>query len=137
MRVCVRQRVGHFAREVHGVVDGEHRLAFEAVAQCFSLDVRHDVVQQAVRVAGVEERQDMRMLQRRGELDLTQEPLGPEHGGQLGVQHLDGDLSAVARIAREVHRGHAAASELPLDRVPSVERRLQGVLSGRGVVRSH
>ena len=30
-------------------------------------------------------------------LDLAEKPLGPDHGGQLGAEHLDGDLAVVLR----------------------------------------
>ena len=36
------------------------------------------------------------MLQVGGDLDLAQEALGAERGGQLGAEHLDGDLAVGA-----------------------------------------
>ena len=40
----------------------------------------------------------------------------------LGRQHLDGDLTAVLDILREVDGGHAATAELAVDAVPVGER---------------
>ena len=65
----------------------------------------------------VEQRQNVRMLQIRRGLDLGQKPLGADDGGELGAQDLDRDLAVVLQILGEVHRGHAARAELPLDAV--------------------
>ncbi|PYP77577.1 MAG: hypothetical protein DMD35_14640, partial [Gemmatimonadetes bacterium] len=40
----------------------------------------------------------------------------------FGVQHLHRDAAVMARIERQVHRGHPSAPELTLDRVPVSER---------------
>ena len=37
------------------------------------------------------------MLQRRRRLDLLHEPLGAEHRGELGLEHLDRDLRSCLR----------------------------------------
>ena len=47
----------------------------------------------------------------------AQEPLGAEHGGELGLQHLDRDLAVVPEVLGEVDRRHAARAELALDAV--------------------
>ena len=57
------------------------------------------------------------MLQLGGGLDLAQEPLGAEDGGQLGVEHLERDLAVVPEVVGEVDGGHAALAELALDAV--------------------
>ena len=57
------------------------------------------------------------MLQRRGGLDLAQEPLGTKRRGELRVEHFDRDEPVVRRVAREIDDGHAAAADLPLDGV--------------------
>ena len=57
------------------------------------------------------------MLEPRGELDLAQEPLGTEGGGELGLEHLEGDRPVVLEVAGEIDRGHAAAPELALEHV--------------------
>ena len=57
------------------------------------------------------------MLELGGGLDLVDEPLGAEHGGELGLEHLDRDLSVVPQVLGEVDRRHAARAELALDAV--------------------
>ena len=59
----------------------------------------------------------LRVLQIGGDANLAQESLDAEHGAELGVEHLERDETVVLEITREVHRGHAAATELALDRV--------------------
>ena len=43
------------------------------------------------------QRQDVRMAELGRDLDLAQEALGAEHGGELGPQDLDRDLAAMLR----------------------------------------
>ena len=57
------------------------------------------------------------MLQPGGDLDLAEEPLGPERGGELGAEHLHGHLAVVLQVLGEEDRGHAPAPELALDGV--------------------
>ena len=47
----------------------------------------------------------------------AQEPLGAEHRGELGPQHLERDLAVVPEVVREVDGRHAAGAELALDAV--------------------
>ena len=57
------------------------------------------------------------MLQRRGELDLLQEPLAADHRAELRVQHLDRHLAPVLQVLGEVDGGHAALAELALEAI--------------------
>ena len=61
----------------------------------------------------------------RGDLNLVQEPLGPERGRKLGFQNLDRDPAVVLQVLGEVDRGHPAAAEFTLDRVAPGEGGLQ------------
>ena len=47
---------------------------------------------------------------------------GPSVAGELGMQHLEGDVAVVLEVVGEVDRGHAAAPELPLDAVTACPR---------------
>src|ERR1051325_2782747 len=71
----------------------------------------------------------MGMLQRGDGLDLAQEPLGANDGGQLGPEDLDGDPAVVLQVLREIDRGHPALAQLALDRVASREGAGQTALS--------
>ena len=54
-------------------------------------------------------------------MDLAQEALGAERGGELGAEHLEGDLAVVLEVVGQVDRGHAAAPELALEHVAVAE----------------
>jgi hypothetical protein len=55
------------------------------------------------------------MLKRRGDADLLEKPLRADGCRELLTQHLDRDPAAMPQVPREVHSGHAAASDLALD----------------------
>ncbi len=63
------------------------------------------------------------MLEVGGDLDLGQEAVPAQHGGELGVQHLDGDLAAVPEVLGEIDGGHATLAQLALEAVPVGESR--------------
>jgi hypothetical protein len=115
--VRVLQRRRHLRSDFDGLVHGQLPLDRESIAERLALDVGHHVKEETTCLAGVVERQDVRVLQVSGDLDLVQEPLGAKHGGKFGVQHLDGDLAVVPDVVRKIDRRHAAAAELTLDRV--------------------
>jgi len=58
---------------------------------------------------------------------ISQESLDAYEAGELGVHDLDRHLAVVADVVGQIHVGHAAGAELPLDRVAVRERRLQTV----------
>ena len=123
--VRVLEGVGDFSRDPHRFVHAELRLAVELRAQCLAVDERHDVEEEAVRGTRIEERENVRVLQRRRGLDLDDEPFGAEDGGELGLQHLQRDVAIMLYIVREVDRGHAAHAELALNGVTPGQRRVQ------------
>jgi Helix-turn-helix domain len=55
------------------------------------------------------------------QLDLSEESLGAQGGGQLRLQDLDGDPTVVLGVLRQIHRCHAARAELALDGVAALE----------------
>ena len=61
--VRVAQGVGYFAGDGEGVIERELLLAVEPVAERLPLDVGHDIVEEAVGLAGVKQRQNVWMLQ--------------------------------------------------------------------------
>ena len=55
-------------------------------------------------------------MERGGDLDLAEEPLAADCGGDVVVEHLDGHPAVVLVVAREVHRRHPA----PADRLENL-----------------
>ena len=119
---AVRVRVGERLGDLRGEAQRLRRSAAgrraQPVAQRFAGDDRHDVVQQLAVAgdAGVEERQDVRVIQSRRDADLAQEALAGDRACEVGLEHLDGDVAIVLEVVREVDGRHAAAAELALDR---------------------
>ncbi len=112
-----RQRLGDLAQQPHRVGHRQLAGASQALAEGLALHVGHHVVEEAVGVAGVEQAEDVRMLQPRRDGDLPREALGAERSGQLGAQHLHRDVAVVLEVAGEIDRRHPALPQLPLDRV--------------------
>ena len=74
--VGVVERAGDLARRCGAPSRAAAGLGRQRLPQRLALDVRHDVVEQPIHGARVEQRQDVRMLQGGGDLDLAEEPLG-------------------------------------------------------------
>ena len=58
-------------------------------------------------------------------LDLGQKAIGSEYRAEFRLEDLEGDLSLVPDIAREVDRRHAAGTELAQDLVASSQHIVQ------------
>lgn len=77
------------------------------------------------------------MLQGGDRLDLAQEAVGTDHGGEIGLEDLDGHLAVMAEIFSQVHRGHATLTPFPFNGVAAFERACErgALVHGRSVVR--
>ncbi len=127
--VGVVERARHLARDPDRVRHRELLLPREPVAERLPFHEGHDVEEKlgdwAIGRFGdwtagdprIEQGQDVRVLQRGGGADLGEEPLGADHRGQLGAEHLDRHLAVVPQVLGQVHRGHPAMPQLPLDAV--------------------
>ncbi len=128
--VRVRERARDVAQDAHRLGDRQ-RPAAQPRAQALALDERHRVVGQPVEVAGREHRDDVRLLERRGDADLALEPRRGHRRGELGREHLHDDLAAEAVLVGDEHARHAAAAELALERIAPGERLLKFSIGGR------
>ena len=90
-------------------------LAVYPVPKALPFQIGHDIEQEAVGFPGIVERQDMRMIQVGGDLDLGQEPFGTDNRSQLRLQDLEGHLAVVLDVLGQVHGGHPALTQLTLD----------------------
>ena len=123
MRVVERRR--DLPRDVERLVEVKLPLAIELGAQRFAADERHHVVQKPVRRPGVDQGEDVRMIEPRADADLVQEPLAAEHGGELRTQHLEGDVALVLEVMGEKNRCHPARADLALDAIAVRQHRGQ------------
>jgi len=120
--VRVIQSGADLVRDAERVVDRQLLLAIEPVAERSAGDIWRHVPERAVGFAGIDQRNDVRMRQLRGNSDLAQESLGADRSPKLLLQDLDGDLTLVLFLLGEVHGRHSAMADQALDRVPVGER---------------
>jgi hypothetical protein len=125
MLVSVAQGLGYFASNPERILHRKLPLALQPSSKGLALHIGHRVIQQPVSLTGVVEAQDVRVIQARRDVNLAEEALGPEHGTELRVQHLEGHRPIMSEVVGEVHGGHAAAAELALEHVPPFEGGLQ------------
>src|SRR3954471_9530248 len=73
------------------------------------------------------------MLEIRRHADLGEEPVGAEHGAQLGVQEFHRHAALMLEVAGEINGGHSAGADLALYLISTsksdLELRLEGVHS--------
>ena len=122
--VRVVQRVGDLDRDRHRFGRRQPRLRHETIAERFPLDVGHDGVEETSRLAGVQQRHDVGVLELGRDPDLAEESLGADRRGDVRVEHLDRDSALVAPIVREVDVRHAAPTQLAVDDVAFTENLL-------------
>ena len=112
----VEQVVGHAQRVRHR----QPAARGQELPQGRALHVGHDVVDQPVALARVEQMRDMGMVELGGELDLPEEPVGRDADEELGVQDLERDRLS-SRLPRQEDAGVPALADLALDLVPALE----------------
>jgi hypothetical protein len=128
------ERLGYVGRDPHRLIDGKLPLALHSVPERLPLHIWHHVEEEGVRRTGVEERENMGMLEIRGRLDLGQEAFRANDRGQLRLQNLERDLPLVLQVIGEIDGGHATLTEFGLDAVAALEG---GVQAGDRVGRVH
>ena len=122
--VRVGQRSGHIAQDADRSVrcgSAPRHPRSERLAA----HVGHRVVGEASRVAGVEHRDDVRLLEPSREPYLAGETLGAQALGELGGDHLDDDLSAERGLVGDEDARHPTAAELALEGVSGAEGGLE------------
>jgi hypothetical protein len=75
----------------------------------------------------IEQRQDVRMLQRCRGLDLYHEAIGADDSRKLGFEQLQRDLSSVLEIFAQVDRRHPGFTEVAFHAVPAGQGRVEAV----------
>ncbi len=128
LAVRVAQRGGDFPRDAQSLGERQPRLAGEPAPQRLSLNVRHDVVEKSVGRAGVDQGEDAGVIQPGCDRDLALETLELDARGEMRMENLDGDRTAVLQVPGQIDGRHAAAADLPLQVIPVAERGLQAIL---------
>ena len=135
--VRVGERVEDLAENEQGFIQRECAVGVaQAFAQRHAISKGHHVVEKARRLAAVDERENVGMLQPCGDADLAQESLGAHRGGELRIEDFDGDRALVLEVLCEVHRGHATGTKLPHNPIAIGEGGGEGLQGGVGHARS-
>ena len=112
------ERVGDLVADVDRPGRLERRLRVDEVAQRAALDVPHHEVELPVALAGVVDRDDVRVLERRRELGLREEAHAePLVVRDLGREELDRHRALQAWVVRAVDDPHPATADELLDTV--------------------
>ena len=112
--------------DAESVLHWELTFAPQSVPQRLALDIGHGEPQATRGFARVVDREDVRVLEARGELDLVLETLRAERLRELGVEDLEGNEAVVLEIVGQVDRGHASAAEFPVEHVAVTKSIAQG-----------
>ena len=116
--VRVRESPRHLAQHPGGLAWQQRTARADTLAECDPVDVRHDDVHEAATLAGGIDGNDVRVTQPRDRLRFAEKGLAQiGASGERRRQHLDRDGPSQPRLAREIDDAHAAAAELPLERV--------------------
>ena len=118
----VLERIAHGDSNRDGLLDGQLFFPLETLCQRLAFDEWHHVIRERIRRAGIEERKYVGMLEVGRDLDLLEEPLRPEHGGQLRPEHFHGHFPPMFEVLGEVHRRHPPTADQALDGVPVRQR---------------
>lgn len=107
-------------------VPGMPRLAYVPRVPTLTLAPRGPtVVRQPQRLAGRQERDDVRLLEPRRHANLAREALVRHAGRELRREHFHHDLAAERALLGYEHARHSAAAELALELVGLTERALE------------
>ena len=111
LAVRVREGFRKIGHDGYGIRDGQSVLAVEPMPQRLALYQWHHEKHAVAGGARVEQRQNRRMDEPRGDADLEQEAIAIEVAGAVGVEHLDGNVAAEDAVVRPPHGRHSAAAE--------------------------
>jgi hypothetical protein len=98
--VGVGQRVADLDQNLDCIVDRQLALPCEPSAEGLSFHVGHGVIKEPAGFARIVHRQDVRVLEPGGGLDLAEESLGSQCRRKLGAKDLDRHLAAMPQILR-------------------------------------
>ena len=119
----VVERRGDRSGNTERLVDGEAARAGDSIAQRLAAEIGHGEPEEAVALAGVVDREDVRMNQSGRDPDFLKKAAGQlAAGAHGGMQHFERDDPVMPEVARFVDRRHAAGADLLADLVLVGER---------------
>jgi hypothetical protein len=113
----VGEGLRHFGQNPYRVRYRELACSSKSLPQGLALHIGHDVVQEFLRLAGIQERQDMWVLELRCYFYFMKEALRAKACTQFRPEHLNSNHATMLKIAGKVDSGHAPVPELSLEYV--------------------
>jgi hypothetical protein len=111
-------RPGHLLDDRHRARGNERPLSREHATQVWPVDIAHRDEELILCLAGLEDRDDVRVVDRRGEARFTREARAELHVvGVARRKQLQRDVAPESLVSREQHDAHAALAELTHDGV--------------------
>ncbi|GIW12890.1 MAG: hypothetical protein KatS3mg062_0329 [Tepidiforma sp.] len=123
LAVGICKSIGELAAQPNRLAVRQSPLRLDELSERIPVDVLRDDVAPALVFAGVEDADDVRMLEASHDARLTLERshcFGVDGFGERGVEEFDGDPSAEAKVLGEPDLSHAASTEQPFEAVSSV-----------------
>ena len=102
---------------VHSLLYWKLLVSIETLAQRFTFNVWHHIIQKTLGVAGIVQRQDVRMVKPGCELYLSQKTIGAKGGREIGMQNLERNYPFMLDVLSEINRSHSATPQLAVYRV--------------------
>ena len=125
------ERAADLHRNCNRLLVGEWTV-FKSRLQVRALDVAHRDVEAAVGIAGLVDRNHIRVIERGGELGLGQEPLAEALVlGQGGREQLQGDVALQAQVLGQVDDAHSSAPEDGFDPIVDDQGAARKLACGR------
>src|SRR5688572_26550836 len=119
--VCVIEAVADFSRDADRFVEDQLLFALHQVSKRSTGHKWCDVILEALCLARIDQRNDVRMRQARCDSNLAKETLGSDRNADVLPQNLDRDLTLMLALFGEVNYRHAPAPEDALYRVAVAE----------------
>ena len=130
--VCVRERVGDFLEQAHRFVDRELAFDRKAGTQRLAINVRHHVIEKAVHLARIVQRENVRVMHLCDDMNLARKAVDSHRGAELRTEDLERDFTIVLDVAREIHHGHSTLADLAFDFIAAAERGRELHIDGQG-----
>ena len=118
------ERIGDLSEQAHGA-PGVERVVEDQLLERGPRDQAHGQEQAVVALAGLVDRNDVLVVERRLDLPFALEA-SPEPGvvAEVRGQQLEGDHPLQGQLGGLVDRPHATLSEYPVDAIPGNDRPL-------------
>ena len=112
------QRLGNLLEQGDRANGVECAFLLEQVSQIRAVDVAHGKEERTVLFSSVEDRDDVRVVERGGNARLAQEAFAETAViGKVGRDHLERHLAPEALLLSAVHRAHSSSADEPFDQV--------------------